>query len=59
MRATRIVQRNKLKQKVKLYRQALLGAKHLIDNQAEQLRKHDPGSLIVSPTAEQIVKVSR
>jgi predicted peroxiredoxin len=46
MRATRIVQRNALKKKVKFYQQALLGAKHLIDSQAEQLRKHDPGSLI-------------
>jgi hypothetical protein len=59
MRANRIVQRNTLKKKLKLYQQALLGAKHLIDSQAEQLRRHDPGSLIVSPTAEQIVKVSR
>lgn len=59
MRANRIVQRNALKRKVAFYKSALLGAKHLIDSQAQELRKHDPGSLIIAPTKDQIIKVSQ
>ena len=58
MRARRIVQRNTLKKKIAFYKLALLGARDVITGQAEELRKHDPGSLIMSPTAAQITKVS-
>lgn len=53
MRAQRIVQRNALKRKVAFYKSALLGAKDVIQAQSQELRKHDPGSLIVAPTVKQ------
>jgi hypothetical protein len=59
MRANRIVQRNALKRKVAFYKSALLGAKDVIQAQAQELRNHDPGSLIIAPTKEQIIKVSQ
>jgi hypothetical protein len=59
MRASRIVQRNALKRKVAFYKSALLGAKDIIQTQAQELRKHDPGNLIIAPTKDQITKMSQ
>jgi len=59
MRADRIVQRNKLKRQVAFYKSALLGAKDIIQHQAQELRKHDPSNLIVAPTKKQVDLVSQ